>query len=200
MFDNVRRVVTVLGDDGLSRFESDGGPTITRRLPNARTAIDEIWRFPAVPADVTAPGDAEEFSFLSPDQGFVVRRAEVPPDREKFVDEHGNPRTPEPHEGMHQTATIDIIQMLEGGEREVRTLYDKIRHDKRHHTVLTLGEGEIETRMFSEWAMGFKNVDDASFAGLPGHARIGEASFDPTAFRHSNVEALKRLKFFHDAT
>jgi hypothetical protein len=93
-----------------------------------------------------------------------------------------------------------FIQMLEGGEREVRTLYDKIRHDKRHHTVLTLGEGEIETRMFSEWAMGFKNVDDASFAGLPGHARIGEASFDPAAFRHSNVEALKLLKFFHDAS
>jgi hypothetical protein len=93
-----------------------------------------------------------------------------------------------------------FIQMLEGGEREVRTLYDKIRHDRRHHTVLTLSEGEIEARMFSEWAMGFKNVDDAIFAGLPGHARIGEASFDPAAFLHSNVEALGLLKFFHDAS
>ncbi|MDO9096085.1 MAG: BLUF domain-containing protein [Rubrivivax sp.] len=93
-----------------------------------------------------------------------------------------------------------FIQMLEGGEREVRALYEKIRRDKRHHTVLTLGEGEIDARMFSEWAMGFKNVDDTLFAGLPGHARIGEASFDPAAFQHSNVEALKLLKFFHDAT
>lgn len=93
-----------------------------------------------------------------------------------------------------------FIQMLEGGEREVRDLYDRIRHDKRHHTVLTLGEGEVETRMFSDWAMGFKNVDDALFAGLPGHARIGEASFDPAAFQHSNVEALRLLKFFHAAS
>lgn len=93
-----------------------------------------------------------------------------------------------------------FIQMLEGGEREVRALYEKIRRDKRHHTVLTLGEGEIDARMFSEWAMGFKNVDDTLFAGLPGHARIGEASFDPAAFQHSNVEALKLLKFFHDAS
>lgn len=93
-----------------------------------------------------------------------------------------------------------FIQMLEGGERDVRSLYERIRRDKRHHTVLTLGEGEIEARMFNEWAMGFKNVDDALFAGLPGHARIGEASFDPAAFRHSNVEALKLLKFFHDAS
>ncbi len=92
-----------------------------------------------------------------------------------------------------------FIQMLEGDELEVRALYDKIKRDKRHHTILTLGEGEIEERMFSEWAMGFKNVDDALFAGLPGHARIGEAAFDPAAFQHSNVEALKLLKFFHDA-
>ena len=93
-----------------------------------------------------------------------------------------------------------FIQMLEGGEREVRALYEKIKRDKRHHTILTLGEGEIEARMFSEWAMGFKNVDDALFAGLPGHARIGEASFEPAAFQHSNAEALKLLKFFHDAS
>jgi hypothetical protein len=93
-----------------------------------------------------------------------------------------------------------FIQMLEGGKSEVRTLFEKIRRDKRHHTVLTLGEGEIDTRMFSDWAMGFKNVDDKVFAGLPGHARIGEASFEPAAFQHSNVEALKLLKFFHDAT
>ncbi|MEY3253236.1 MAG: hypothetical protein RL227_2209 [Pseudomonadota bacterium] len=93
-----------------------------------------------------------------------------------------------------------FIQMLEGGKSEVRTLFEKIRRDKRHHTVLTLGEGEIDTRMFSDWAMGFKNVDDDVFAGLPGHARIGEASFEPAAFQHSNVEALKLLKFFHDAT
>jgi hypothetical protein len=93
-----------------------------------------------------------------------------------------------------------FIQMLEGGKSEVRALFEKIRRDKRHHTVLTLGEGEIDTRMFSDWAMGFKNVDDKVFAGLPGHARIGEASFEPAAFQHSNVEALKLLKFFHDAT
>lgn len=93
-----------------------------------------------------------------------------------------------------------FIQMLEGGASEVRNLYNKIRRDKRHHTVLTLGEGEIESRMFSEWAMGFKNVDDTMFSGLPGHARIGDFSFEPTAFQHSNDEALKLLKFFHDAS
>ncbi len=92
-----------------------------------------------------------------------------------------------------------FIQMLEGGESEVRALFEKIERDKRHHTVLLLGEGEIPGRMFSEWAMGFKNVDDTLFAELPGYARIGAASFDPAAFQHSNDKALALLKFFHDA-
>ena len=92
-----------------------------------------------------------------------------------------------------------FMQMLEGDKSEVHTLFDTITRDKRHHTVVTLGEGEIDGRMFSDWAMGFKNVDDALFAGLPGHAR-GEASFDPKAFQHSNVEALNLLKFFHEAS
>ena len=92
-----------------------------------------------------------------------------------------------------------FIQMLEGEEREVRTLFDTIKRDKRHHTVLTFGSGNMETRMFSDWAMGFKNIDDALFFGLPGYARIGEASFDPAAFQQLNTAALDLLKFFHDA-
>lgn len=92
-----------------------------------------------------------------------------------------------------------FIQMLEGDERGVRALFGKIKSDKRHHTILTFGSGEIESRMFSEWAMGFKNVDDALFSELPGYARIGEASFDPAAFQQSNTAALDLLKFFHDA-
>lgn len=93
-----------------------------------------------------------------------------------------------------------FIQMLEGDKAEVRSVYDKIRLDKRHHTVLTLSEGNIENRMFSEWAMGFKNIDDATLSDLPGHARLGDSTFNPETFQQSNEEALKLLKFFHSAS
>jgi len=114
MFDNVRRVVTVIGEDGVSRIASDGVPPVARRLPNAGASIDEVWRFDALPGDIHAPGDPAEFSFLSPPNGFLVRRVEVPPDATRFVDDAGNPREPGPDEGMHQTPTIDILQILEG--------------------------------------------------------------------------------------
>jgi hypothetical protein len=97
------------------------------------------------------------------------------------------------------TKSGHFIQMLEGDEGPVRTLYEKIKRDKRHHTILPLAEGEIPERMFSEWAMGFKNVDDTLLARLPGHARVGETSFDPAAFQHSNEKALALFRIFHDA-
>jgi hypothetical protein len=93
-----------------------------------------------------------------------------------------------------------FMQMLEGNASDVRAVFEKIKRDKRHHTILMLSEGDIDNRMFSDWAMGFKNVDDTLFSGLPGYARIGEASFNPTTFQQSNAAALDLLKFFHEAS
>jgi hypothetical protein len=92
-----------------------------------------------------------------------------------------------------------FIQMLEGEKEAVRALYDKIVRDPRHHTKIVLGQGEMPARMFSDWSMGFKNVDDTLFATLPGYARLGTASFDPGEFQNSNRSALDLLAFFYDA-
>jgi hypothetical protein len=92
-----------------------------------------------------------------------------------------------------------FIQMLEGEKDAVRALYGKIIRDPRHHTKIVLAEGEIPARMFSDWAMGFKNVDDRLFGTLPGYARIGETSFDPGEYQNSNRNALDLLKFFYEA-
>ena len=92
-----------------------------------------------------------------------------------------------------------FIQMLEGERSAVRTLYDKIVRDPRHHTKIVLGEGEMPSRMFGDWSMGFKNVDDTLFATLPGYARLGAVSFDPGEFQNSNHSALELLKFFYEA-
>jgi DNA polymerase II small subunit/DNA polymerase delta subunit B len=97
------------------------------------------------------------------------------------------------------TKSGHFIQMLEGDKQRVRALYDKIKRDKRHHTKIVLSEGEIPDRLFGEWAMGFKNVDDKLLANLPGYVRLGEASFDVKAFSNSDTSALEFLKFFYDA-
>jgi hypothetical protein len=97
------------------------------------------------------------------------------------------------------TKSGHFIQMLEGEEQGVRTLYDKICRDQRHHTKIVLGQGEIPARMFQGWAMGFKNIDDKLLTQLPGYARVGETSFNPKEFSNSNQRALELLKFFCEA-
>ncbi|MGE0325854.1 MAG: BLUF domain-containing protein [Polyangiaceae bacterium] len=47
-----------------------------------------------------------------------------------------------------------FMQILEGGEAAIDTTFNRIRTDKRHHDVRVLRRGPIESRAFSEWAMG----------------------------------------------
>jgi hypothetical protein len=98
-----------------------------------------------------------------------------------------------------ETDSGHFIQMLEGDEKAVRALYKKIVADPRHHTKIVLGEGDRPDRMFADWSMGFKNVDDELFAALPGYARLGSDSFDPQEFVNANRNALDLLKFFYEA-
>jgi quercetin dioxygenase-like cupin family protein len=113
MFENVRRVVTVIDADGVSRVESDGPPPQVTRHPTG-TVLSAVWTVDSIPVDAMAEGDRTEYAFLSPPQGVMFRRVEVPPDSVRFVDEQGKPRQPSNDEGMHQTPTVDLIQVLEG--------------------------------------------------------------------------------------
>ena len=55
-----------------------------------------------------------------------------------------------------------FIQMLEGQEEEVSSLYHRIKNDHRHDHVELLEEEEIAERIFSEWSMAFQDIGDES--------------------------------------
>ncbi|SFD43022.1 BLUF domain-containing protein [Spirosoma endophyticum] len=48
-----------------------------------------------------------------------------------------------------------IIQVLEGEEEQVKTLYNTIRQDPRHTSIIQFFSHPIEKRSFSEWSMGY---------------------------------------------
>ena len=50
------------------------------------------------------------------------------------------------------------MQVLEGSERTVRDVHDKICRDPRHRGLVTLLEGSVPGREFSKWSMGFKDL------------------------------------------
>jgi len=48
-----------------------------------------------------------------------------------------------------------FLQCLEGSRQEVNRTYSRILNDPRHQDVVLLSYGEVSTRQFSEWAMGY---------------------------------------------
>lgn len=55
------------------------------------------------------------------------------------------------HQGM-------VMQVLEGGEKEVSSLYNKIANDHRHTGSMVLMTRHAERREFSKWFMGYKKI------------------------------------------
>lgn len=84
--------------------------------------------------------------------------------------------------GMLLFAEGAFIQILEGEEKTVKALAERISRDPRHRNYMVLYEFEAETRAFADWQMGFRRLDpsrstDAGvFAATRGalDARIGK--------------------------
>jgi hypothetical protein len=53
-----------------------------------------------------------------------------------------------------------FLQYLEGPEKAVTALYKKIRDDSRHSSIKTIKDGEIDSRVFPDWDMGFAGEED----------------------------------------
>lgn len=93
-----------------------------------------------------------------------------------------------------------FLQVLEGEEQTVRTLYDTIRRDDRHTAVITLRERLIGEREFPDWAMGFTDLNRADASELPeGPIPFMNGQFTPRYFRQNHKQVHQALLQFRDA-
>jgi hypothetical protein len=74
--------------------------------------------------------------------------------------------------GMLLHIESKFIQLLEGPEENVLSLYDKIKTDDRHQKVTTVMEGPATERLFPDWQMAFKAIDKEEFSSLSGYTDI----------------------------
>ena len=51
-----------------------------------------------------------------------------------------------------------FLQVLEGPDDAVATVFERISRDPRHFAVVRLSRKPIETRAFGEWAMGYRSA------------------------------------------
>ncbi len=74
--------------------------------------------------------------------------------------------------GMLLYADGTFIQVLEGRQQAVETLFAHIRNDTRHAQVIIIHQGSLEKRNFSDWKMGFRYLDASSFERKAGFSDL----------------------------
>jgi len=92
----------------------------------------------------------------------------------------------------------NFLQVLEGPDAAIDDVWRRISGDTRHHTIVIIDEGKIEDRMFTNWSMGFKNVDAEDLSRVDGFADLGSDAFWETAGRENLTQGLDLLKSFYD--
>ena len=60
-----------------------------------------------------------------------------------------------------------FIQILEGDEEQVKSLFQKISHDPRHKSIYLIDHREIENRSFQTWDMAFKKLTKDDLENYP---------------------------------
>ena len=69
--------------------------------------------------------------------------------------------------GLLLYANKRFLQVLEGEEKNVLSLYSEIQQDPRHTKLEVLMQNPIDKRMFPDWSMGYRKIDPNEYKNIP---------------------------------
>lgn len=67
-----------------------------------------------------------------------------------------------------------FLQVLEGPDAAVASVFDRISRDDRHFAVVKLSTKTVDARAFGEWAMGYRAASGAALDGNAPNASLPE--------------------------
>lgn len=91
-----------------------------------------------------------------------------------------------------------LMQVLEGEETVVRTVFERIATDPRHHGIIPVWEGKVSHRQFPDWSMAFHDVSGPEAAGLPGYSRFLQVPLTAQVFGDEPSLVQQLLLVFKD--
>jgi len=94
--------------------------------------------------------------------------------------------------GMLLYGNKTFVQILEGEEKAVNELIEKIKRDSRHADFQVLKKKTIDRREYADWSMEFKQVSGEDFQSVKGLENLVEMDFNATFLGNhaSIVESL----------
>jgi hypothetical protein len=90
----------------------------------------------------------------------------------------------------------NFMQVLEGDETAVRTLYDRIGADPRHKRIMVLLRGSQAQRQFPDWSMGFRDLRSAEAIAVPGYSAFLDSPLTAEEFGSDPSRCWTLLKTF----
>jgi hypothetical protein len=91
----------------------------------------------------------------------------------------------------------NFLQLIEGDEDVIDRCWERIAADERHHTKVVLESGETDIRMFPDWSMGFRNIEQDELVSFDGYTDLGSEAFWERAQAGSLPDALDLMKSFY---
>ena len=89
-----------------------------------------------------------------------------------------------------------FMQLLEGEEQAVARRFEVVRADPRHRHVIVLLRGPQPKRNFSDFSMGFQNLEDETVRALPGYSDYMNTPLTADGFSADPSHAQRFLRIF----
>ena len=90
----------------------------------------------------------------------------------------------------------DFLQLIEGESIAVQSVFATIRADRRHRNITVILEEEGGPRIFEDWSMRFRNLNDPQVHATPGYSHyLNTPSIAKTFEKHPSA-ALQLLLLF----
>lgn len=90
----------------------------------------------------------------------------------------------------------EFMQVLEGSEERVLALYDLIAQDPRHKDCTILSRKEMPERLFKDWTMGFKNIQNSDLLDQEGVSSFFDINYDKDDFLQSATAYNLLIRFY----
>ena len=90
----------------------------------------------------------------------------------------------------------NFMQVLEGEESTVRSIYAKIGSDPRHKGEILLQQGALDNRQFPGWSMGYRDLESQEALSIPGYSEFLNTPLTGQEFSVNPGRAQKLLLSF----
>jgi len=90
----------------------------------------------------------------------------------------------------------NFMQVLEGDKQSVTATYNKIQQDSRHSGVIKLLDGELSDRLFPDWSMALKDLDNEDVRQLPGFSEFLNSKLSADEFFGNPGRCMVLLEIF----